>query len=103
LRNRYRGADAHDVVRAADWDVAPAGAALFTLAHTAGATCLAWRPNGVAGEILAPQGRLVRALRLTDTCLEIWDGVAPPGRLRPIKPQIEAADGYGRLPGAAPA
>ena len=103
LRNRYRGADAHDVVRAADWDVAPAGAAMFALSHAAWATCLAWQPNGVAGEILAPQGRLVRALRLTDTCLEIWDGVAPPDRLRPIKLQIEVADGYGRLQRAAPA
>jgi hypothetical protein len=102
LRDAYRGADAHDVVRAADWDVARAGAALFALTHAAWATCLAWRPHGVAGEIVAPQGRLVRALRLTDTCLEIWDGVAPPGRLRPIKPQIEVAHGYGRLQRTAP-
>jgi hypothetical protein len=102
LRDAYRGADAHDVVRAADWDVARAGAALFALTHAAWATCLAWRPHGVAGEIVAPKGRLVRALRLTDTCLEIWDGVAPPGRLRPIKPQIEVADGYGRLQRTAP-
>jgi hypothetical protein len=97
LRDLYRSADAHDVVRAADWDVAPAGSALFGLSHKAWATCLAWRPHGVAGEIAAPQGRLLRALRLTETGLEIWDGVEPPDRLRPIKPPIEVATGYGML------
>src|SRR5665213_517673 len=49
LRNAYRAAAAHDVPRAADWEVAPAGRELFDLAHRAFATCLAWRPDGVAG------------------------------------------------------
>jgi hypothetical protein len=108
LRDRYRSADAHDVVRAVDWDVAPPGAALFGLDHVAWAQCLAWQPSGVAGEIVAPRGsRLLRALRFTDTGLEIWDGVDPPDRLRPIAPQLDVATGYGKTvrfapPGAAP-
>ena len=95
LRNRYRGADAHDVVRAADWDVAPAGSDLFALRHATWARCLAWRPDGVAGEIAAPRGRLLRALKLTETGLDIWDGVQPPDRLRPVALPIEVAAGYG--------
>jgi hypothetical protein len=39
----------------------------------------------------------MRALRLTPTGLEIWDGVRPPGRLRPIAPPIAVATGYGEL------
>ena len=97
LRNRYRSADAHDVVRAIDWDVAPPGSALFALEHAAWAQCLAWRPDGVAGEIAARRGRLLRALRLTEAGLEIWDGVDPPDRLRPVAPQIDVATGMGRL------
>jgi hypothetical protein len=97
LRNRYRGADAHDVVRAVDWDVAPAGQDLFALRHAAWARCLAWRPNGVAGEIAAAQGRLLRVLKLTETGLDIWDAVQPPDRLRPVAPQIEVAVGYGQV------
>jgi hypothetical protein len=95
LRDRYRSADAHDVVRAFAWDVAPPGAELFRLQHAAWAKCLALRFDGVAGEIVAPRGRLMRALRLTERGLEIWDGVTPPDRLRPIAPQIEVASGYG--------
>jgi hypothetical protein len=96
-RNRYRSAEAHDVVRAIDWDVAPAGSALFALKHAAWAQCLAWRPAGVAGEIAARRGRLLRALKLTETGFDIWDGVHPPDRLRPIGPQIEVAVGYGQI------
>jgi len=97
LRNRYRGAGAHDVPRAIGWEVAPPGSALFALAHEAWAECLAFGPAGVAGQIAAPRGTLLRALRLTESGLEIWDGVRPPDRLRPVAPQIEVADGYGRI------
>jgi heparinase II/III-like protein len=96
-RNRYRSAEAHDVVRAIDWDVAPAGSALFALKHAAWAQCLAWRPAGIAGEIAVRRGRLLRALKLTETGFDIWDGVHPPDRLRPIAPQIEVAVGYGQI------
>ena len=98
LRDRYRSADAHDVVRAVDWDVAPPGTALFGLEHTAWAQCLAWQPAGVAGAIAVPRGgRLLRALRFTKTGLEIWDGVDPPDLLRPVTPQLDVATGYGKL------
>jgi hypothetical protein len=97
LRDRYRSAAAHDVVRAHDWDVAPPGAAMFGLDHEAWAECLAWGPAGVAGEIAARRGRLLRALRLTPAGLEIFDGVSPPNRLRPVAPQVSVAEGYGEL------
>jgi hypothetical protein len=104
LRDLYRSADAHDVVRAVDWDVAPPGAALFGLQHAAWAQCLAWQPTGVAGEIVARRGggRLLRALRFTETGLEIWDGVDPPDCLRPVAPQIDVAAGYGKVVPFAP-
>jgi hypothetical protein len=104
LRDLYRGADAHDVVRTVDWDVAPPGTALFGLDHAAWAQCIAWQPTGVAGEIVAPRGggRLMRALRFTKTGLEIWDGVDPPDRLRPVAPQIDVAAGYGKVVPFAP-
>jgi hypothetical protein len=97
LRDRYRGAGAHDVVRALDWDVAPAGADMFHLEHLAWANCIAWGLDGVAGEIVAPRGRLVRVLRLTEGALEIWDGVDAANRLREISTPIEVAAGYGLL------
>jgi hypothetical protein len=99
LRDLYRSAAAHDVVRATDWDVARPGAALFWLDHAAWAQCLAWQPTGVAGEIVTRRGggRLLRAVRFTENGLEIWDGVHPPDRLRPLAPQIEVAAGYGEV------
>jgi hypothetical protein len=97
LRDAYRGAGAHDVPRAIDWEIAAPGSELFGLAHAAWAECLAFGPAGVAGRIVAHRGTLLRALRLTETGLEIWDGVHPPDRLRPVAPQIEVADGYGRI------
>jgi hypothetical protein len=97
LRNRYRGAGAHDVPRAVDWDVAAPGSAVFALDHQAWAQCLAFGATGVAGRLAAPSGTLLRALRLTETGFEIWDGVHPPDRLRPIAPPIEVATGYGRI------
>jgi hypothetical protein len=99
LRDLYRSAAAHDVVRAVDWDVARPGAALFGLDHAAWAQCLAWQPTGVAGEVVRRRGggRLLRAVRLTRGGLEIWDGVHPPDRLRPLESQIEVASGYGKV------
>ena len=97
LRNCYRSAAAHDVVRAEGWEVTTPGADLFALDHAAWARCLAWRPNGVAGEIAGPRGRLLRAVVLTEDGVDIWDGVDPPNRLRPIAPQLRVAVGYGQL------
>jgi hypothetical protein len=97
LRERYRGAAVHDVVRAADWDLATPGHDLFDARHAAWAQCDAWGPDGVAGRIAAPQGTLLRALRITEHGLEIWDGVHPPDRLRAVAPQGDIADGYGWL------
>jgi hypothetical protein len=102
LRDRYRGADAHDIVRARDWDIAAPGPDLFALDHVAWATCLAWQPHGVAGEIAAPRGRLLRALMLTESGLDILDGVEPPNRLRQVSRQIEVAIGYGELQSTPP-
>jgi hypothetical protein len=102
LRDRYRGADVHDVVRACDWDVAAPGPELFALDHVGWATCLAWQEHGVAGEIAAPRGRLLRALRLTESGLDIFDGVEPPNRLRPVSRQIGIAIGYGELQSVPP-
>ncbi len=96
LRDRYRAAGAHDVPRAVGWDVAPPGRLLFDLRHAAWATCCAWSPFGVAGEIAAPQGTLYRALRFAGNSLEIWDGVSPPNRLRPVSDGPAPGNGYGR-------
>jgi Heparinase II/III N-terminus/Heparinase II/III-like protein len=95
LRDRYREAAAHDVPRAIGWDVAAPGDDLFALQHLAWARCLAWQPNGVAGEISAPHGTIMRALRLTASGIDIYDGVTPPNRLRPLSSQIAVANGYG--------
>ena len=103
LRDRYREAAAHDVPRAIGWDVAAPGTDLFALQHVAWGRCFAWQPNGVAGEIAAPCGTIMRALRLTATGIDIYDGVSPPNRLRPLSPQIAVASGYGRAePADAP-
>lgn len=97
LRDRYRSAAAHDVVRAVGWDLATPGPDPFSICHAAWATRLAWRPDGVAGEVRVPQGRLWRALRICQSCVEIWDGVSPPNQLRPISAPIPVSSGYGRL------
>ena len=99
MRNLYRSADAHDVPRAADWDVAQPEADLFEFAHRGWAQCRAWQPDGVAGEVATARGRLWRVLRLTETSLDIWDGVEPPSRLREIGPPIAVTTGYGRIGG----
>lgn len=95
-RNAYRAAAAHDVPRPADWAVAPPGQELFELDHRAYATCLAWRPDGVAGEIRMPHGRIVRIVRLTRTELIVTDVFEPPQDFAPIV-DLAPARGYGRL------
>lgn len=97
LRDRYRSSEAHDAVRAVGWDLATPGPDPFAIRHAAWATCLAWSPAGVAGEVSARQGRLWRALRIRPECLEIWDGVSPPNQLRPISAPLSVSCGYGRL------
>jgi len=96
LRNAYRGASAHDVPRAADWEVAPPGRELFDLSHRAFATCLAWRPEGVAGEIKAPWGRILRLIRFTRAEIVITDVIEPARAFAPAAEQ-EPSKGYGRL------
>ena len=94
-RDRYRDAAAHDVVRADGWQVGrPEG--MFDHWHAGWARCLAWQPNGVAGEIRIGKRRLMRALKLTQAGLDIWDGVAPPDRLRPVAAPPPIASGYGQ-------
>lgn len=96
-RDRYRSASAHDVVRADDWELATLGDDPFVIEHAGWATCIAWKPDGVAGEISAPRGRLWRALRVGPESVEIWDGVSPPNRLRPVSEPMPVASGYGSL------
>ncbi|HZL59472.1 MAG TPA: heparinase II/III family protein [Stellaceae bacterium] len=96
LRNAYRAAAAHDVPRAADWEVAPAGRELFDLAHRAFATCLAWRPDGVAGEIKAPWGRILRLIRFTPIEIVVTEIIEPARDFAPAT-DPEPSKGYGRL------
>lgn len=96
-RDIYRSATAHDVVRAVGWELATMGSDPFAMSHVAWARCTAWQEHGVAGEVTAPQGTLRRALRIGGSCLEIWDGVSPPNRLRPLSEPVPVASGYGRL------
>lgn len=95
-RNAYRGAPAHDVPRAADWAIAPPGGELFALGHRTIAKCLAWRPYGVAGEIRASRGRIVRVVRLNRTELIISDFIEPPQEFAALT-ELPVARGYGRL------
>jgi len=97
MRDRYRSAAAHDVVRAVGWDIATMESDPFAINHEAWATCTAWRPSGVAGEVATHRGRLWRAVRVGPSHVEIWDGVSPPNRLRPISEPLPVACGYGRL------
>ena len=96
LRNAYRSASAHDVPRAADWPVAPPGSQLFALDHRAFATCLAWRPDGVVGEIRAPWGRILRLIRFARTEIIVTDVIAP-ARTFAAASGVEPSMGYGRL------
>jgi hypothetical protein len=93
-RNAYRAATAHDVPRAAGWAIAPAEKDLFNLDHYAYAKCLAWRQNGVAGEIRAPLGRILRIVRFTTTELVISDFIDPPQDFASTA-DLPLATGYG--------
>ena len=89
LRDRYRSADAHDVVRAAGWDVTTPGADLFALEHAAWARCLRLAAErGRGRDCGAPRHAACARWYLTENGVDIWDGVDPPNRLRPIAPQI---------------
>lgn len=96
LRNAYRAASAHDVPRAADWEVAPYGKELFVLDHRAFAACIAWRPDGVAGEITAPWGRILRLIRFARAEITVTD-VIEPARAFAASSGLEPSMGYGRL------
>jgi hypothetical protein len=96
LRNRYRSAQAHDVPRARGASVAAPGSELFDLEHRAFARCLAWRPDGVAGEIDGASGRVLRIVRFSRTKVRVWDCVEPPAVLEAISPDVPTSRGYGR-------
>jgi hypothetical protein len=95
-RNAYRAASAHDVPRAVDWEIAAPGTELFALNHRAYAKCLAWRPDGVAGEIRASRGRIVRIVRLSRSALIVTDFIIPPQEFA-APADLPVAKGYGRL------
>lgn len=95
LRNHYRSAGVHDVPRANEWSVTVAGEYLFDICHSGYARCLAWVPDGVAGELVTPNGRLYRAIRFRSDAIEIWDGVEPPGSLKTLPAPTTACHGYG--------
>ncbi len=99
VRNWYRCADAHDVPRAEDWEVAPPGPDLFALSRRGLARCIAWGPRGAAGVLETPEGRLLRAVEIGEDALLIHDGAqgagAAPARLRGPAPLLPYSDGYG--------
>ncbi len=96
LRNAYRAASAHDVPRSADWELAKPGRELFVLDHRAFASCLAWGQDGVAGEIQAPWGRILRLIRLTHAEITVTD-VITPARAFAAHAGLKPSLGYGRL------
>jgi hypothetical protein len=96
-RNRYRAASAHDVPRVRGRPVTVIGNALFDIEENAHARCLYWQPDGVAGEIAGPSGRVLRILHLTPTCLSIFDSVDNPAGLEDIAAGIPVSRGYGCL------
>lgn len=97
LRNRYRSAAAHDVPRTRGEPVAAPGPDLFDLRHRYFAKCLAWKPDGVAGEINGPSGRVLRVIHFLHDEIVVWDCADPPSVLEPILADIEPSKGYGRL------
>lgn len=95
-RNRYRGAEAHDVPRMQNLSLARVSASLFDVDELAHARCMCWRPDAVAGEVGVASGTILRIVRLTKDALEIYDCVTP-GALADIAPPLAVARGYGRL------
>lgn len=94
-RNFYRSAEAHDVPRGLGWSVAPPGRSLFALGHRAGAECVCWAPDAVAGKVVTPEGVLIRLLRFRSDALEVWDGVSD-GILAPLGKKVVFCEGYGK-------
>jgi Heparinase II/III N-terminus len=97
MRNRYRAAGAHDVPRARGKPIAEPTSELFHLNHRGFARCLAWRQNGVAGEISGAWGRVLRVVKFTPEAVIVWDCVDPPDVLEENNPDIALSRGYGRL------
>lgn len=96
-RNRYRAAAAHDVPRARNQPLASFGSAVFDLKQSAHAQCLAWRANGVAGEVIGPSGKILRILHISSQQLSIFDCVEPPAEIDDLSPELTVSLGYGRL------
>lgn len=95
-RNLYRSAAAHDVPRMRGQSLAALGDALFDLKQSAYAQCLAWRTNGVAGEIDSPSGKILRILQISSQQLSIFDCVEH-GKLADDLAELPVSFGYGRL------
>ncbi|MEQ9607600.1 MAG: heparinase II/III family protein [Kiloniellaceae bacterium] len=95
-RDAYRSAAAHDCPRAAGWDVAAPGEALFELRQQGFGRCLAWRPDGVAGLIQTPKGTLWRVVLIEENRITIVDGTDSPDGLRPLSDRPRRCLGYGR-------
>lgn len=96
-RNWYRSAAAHDAPRIAGEPLARIGSEIFHVSFSAFAECLAWRPNGVAGEISSSKGRILRILELTEAELIVRDCVDSPAILAPVTTPPAVSFGYGRL------
>jgi hypothetical protein len=95
-RNEYRAASAHDAPRIRGRSLAQPGASLFDLYEVAGAHCLCWRPNAVAGEVRAPFGTMLRIVQLAAQELVIFDCVSP-GEIDDVPPPLPVSRGYGQL------
>jgi hypothetical protein len=95
-RNEYRAAFAHDAPRIEGRSLAQPGTFLFDLDEVAGAHCLCWLPNAVAGEVRAPYGTMLRIVQLSAQELVIFDCVSA-GEIADVLPPLPVSRGYGRL------
>jgi len=95
-RDSYRSAAAHDCPRAASWDVAAPGEALFELRRQGFGRCLAWRADGVAGLLQTSKGSLWRAILIEGDRIAIIDGTDSADGLRPLSKLPLRCLGYGR-------
>lgn len=95
-RNLYRSAAAHDAPRMRGQPLAKLGSSLFDLEETGHARCLAWRPDGVGGEVTSAAGTILRILRLSSHELAIYDCVRPPAELAALPAPLPLSKGYGR-------
>ena len=96
IRNSYRAAAVHDVARVRHAPIAQPGRDLFDLGTRAFASCLAYRPDGVAGEIVGHWGSLKRIIQFAETHVSVWDCVDPPAELDDVSEPPRFSPGYGQ-------